>query len=150
MENLARNFDLPITSHEHALLANTAWMGGSLVSVRFYLGRLLGRNLFRETDAEVEERLVEYISRSTSIVGGNLLRCLSGWNVAGELFRYYFEIQTKGASCLKDIHIAAIEGFLGDPSLTLAQLAKEVGTTEKQLSRIATLTVVRKLRATQS
>ena len=147
MENLAREFDLPTTSREHANLAETAWMAGCLVTVRFYLGRLLARNLFRETDAEVEERLVEFISRSTSPAGGNLVRGMSGWDIAGELLRHRFETQTKGASCFKDLYITVIERFLCNPSLTLAELAKEVGTTEKQLRRNSTLTAVRKLRA---
>src|SRR5258708_7041477 len=135
MEEFARMFDLPITSREHMMLADEAWIGGSLVSVRFYLGRLLDTNLFRETYAKVEQRLVEYISELTSVEGGNLIRDLQGWDIAGEILRYRFEMQTKGGSSLKARNIAAVERFLANPSLPLGQLAKEVGTTEKQLSR---------------
>ncbi len=123
-------------------------MGGSSVSVRFYLGRLVGRNLFRESDAEVEVRLADYVSQLTSATGANLSHSLQGWDVAGDILRYRFEIKTKGKSCLKRLHIASIETFLTDPSLTFAELAQKVGTTEKQLNRNASLTVARKILAT--
>jgi hypothetical protein len=69
MEDLAHAFDKPIKSQEHQHLAATAWMGGDLVAVRYWLGRsllagafaigwgvcywlgrLLRRNVFRESD----------------------------------------------------------------------------------------------------
>ena len=35
----------------HTFLAEEAWIGGDLVCVRFYLGRLISRNLFRQPDS---------------------------------------------------------------------------------------------------
>jgi hypothetical protein len=35
MDNLARSFDADPASVEHRLLAETAWMGGESVSVRY-------------------------------------------------------------------------------------------------------------------
>ena len=144
MESLARSFDCPVDSREYTDLAESIWLGGSSLTVRFYLGRLLGRNLFRETNAEVEQRLVEYMSSLTSAAGGELVRGGQGWGIASEILRYRFEMQTKGTSALKRRSIAAIETFLSNPSLTLAELANELRTTEKQLARISGLTVARK------
>ncbi len=93
---------------------------------------------------------MQYISESTSEEGGNLVRDVGGWSVASDLLRYRFEMKTKGKSCIRRLHVAAIETFLGDPSLTLGQLAKQVGTTEKQLGRNSTLTMARKILATHS
>lgn len=61
MENLARAFDQPIDSQEHHDLATTAWLGGDLVTVRYWLGRLLRRNLFRESDDVVKHSLQKYL-----------------------------------------------------------------------------------------
>src|SRR5262245_41322117 len=108
MKSLARDFDLPIDSLEHSALAESAWMGGSLVSVRFYLGRLLNQNLFRQTDAEVEQKLVEYVSGFASTAGAELMRGTQGWEIAAELVRYRFEMQTKQESALNARQIAAI------------------------------------------
>jgi hypothetical protein len=144
MENIARAFDCPVDSPEHASLAETACMGGCLVTVRYYLGRLLGRNLFRETDAEVENRLVEYVSQTTSAAGGKLIRGGQGWDIASEILRHRFEMQMQGSSNLNLRNIAAVEAFLGNPSVRLDELASKLGTTEKQLARNATLTLVRR------
>ena len=79
---------MPFESHEHATLEQTALLGGPLVSVRFYLGRLLGKNLFRESDAEVGQRLHEFIATLTSPAGGELMRRPEYGDVAYEVLRY--------------------------------------------------------------
>lgn len=145
MENLANYFDLPFDSPEHSFLAEEAWIGGELVSVRFYLGRLIRRNLFRLSDTDVEEHLVQYISSVTSTAGGELMRGNQGWMIASQIVRYRFETQAKGSSALKAKNIAAIEAFLTNPKVTMAQLAVELKTTEKQLARISNLKLARKL-----
>ncbi|HEX4146643.1 MAG TPA: hypothetical protein VHY91_24285 [Pirellulales bacterium] len=145
LDELARRFDLPIDSPEHIDLVETAWFGGELVSVRAYLGRLLERNLFRESDAEVERRMVDYISSLTSKAGGALFRDPQGWMIASSILRFRFEMQTKARSALNARRIAAVEAFLANPSTTLAQLAKQLKTTEKQLNRNSDLTVARRL-----
>lgn len=50
MENLAHAFDQPIESREYQTLAATARDGGPVVVLRYWLGRLLRRNFFRESD----------------------------------------------------------------------------------------------------
>ena len=150
MENLARMFDAPVDSQEHAILKESAWLGGSPVTVRFYLGRLLGSNLFRANNAEVEERLVHYVASFTSRDGANLLRGPSGWNVAAEILRARFRMQIERSSRSNSRQIMALERYLAKPTVTLGQLAKDIGTTEKQLNRNANLSVLRKLSAAQS
>src|SRR5690242_9826467 len=93
MENLARDFDLPPDSPEHEMLADTAWMGGPLIGVRFYLGRFIGKNLFRESNDKVEKRLVEYFSECTSAAGAELVSGVDGWPIAEDILRYRFEQQ---------------------------------------------------------
>lgn len=121
------------------MLADTALMGGVLIGVRFYLGRLIGKNLFGESQVEVEELLVKYISQRTSAAGGELVRGLSGWSIAQDILRYEFEKQSgKSAYRARKLipkAMLAVELFLKNPSISMAQLAKEVGTTEKQLAR---------------
>jgi hypothetical protein len=147
MENLARDFDLPPGSPQHELLADTAWMGGSLIGVRYYLGRIIGRNLFRESHAEVEERLVDYFSEITSPAGGELVRGLHGWGIAEEVLRYRFErergMPTKLAHKLNEKGMRAVELYLANPSISIAELAEKVGTTERQLTRNSLLNLIR-------
>lgn len=150
MEELARRFDLPKDSAEYAALAESAWMGGELVGVRFYLGHFIGRNLFREPDDVVEHHLVEYISRRTSATGARAIRGLYGWSLALEILRHHFErsmpaYATQLGRTRSDREIDAVEVYLADPSKTIAQLASELGTTEKQLARNSLLTLARDL-----
>jgi len=50
MERLAKIFDMAATSVEHRMLVEELWIAGDTFSVRYYLGRILGVNLFREAD----------------------------------------------------------------------------------------------------
>lgn len=151
MENTARYFDLPSDSPEHQMLADTAWMGGPLVGVRFYLGRFIGQNLFRESDQDVEERLVNYVAQRTSTAGGELMRGIDGWSVAADLLRYQFEVREgKTASLARKLTaktILAVELYLTNPSISISQLAKHTKTTEKQLDRNSLLNQVRWVKA---
>ena len=147
MENCARDFDRPHDSPEHQLLAETAWMGGPLIAVRFYLGRLIGKNLFRVADAEVEEYLVQYISETTSHAGGELVRGLDGWQIASDLLRCRSDSESgKQAHPAREPTpkaVIAVEEYLTNSSLTMAQLAELAKTTEKQLGRNSLLNSVR-------
>jgi hypothetical protein len=151
MEDIARAFDCPPDSPEYEMLADTAWMGGPLIGVRFYLGRLIDRNLFRESDDAVEKYLVEYFSTYTSPAGADLLRGVDGWPIAADILRHRFEQQvgksTHLARKLTAKAILAVELYLKDPAIRMAQLAKEMKTTQKQLERNALLNRTRWLKA---
>ncbi len=69
LEGLAQAFDEAPESDRHRLLQETAWMGGEVVSVRYYLGRLIERNLFRVSDEAVFTELHRYLSDVTSEKG---------------------------------------------------------------------------------
>ena len=53
-------FEKPIESDEHQLLVQTLWLAGYLYQLRYWLGRLCGRNLYNESDENVIEELREY------------------------------------------------------------------------------------------
>jgi hypothetical protein len=139
METLAQHFDLPETSPEHRLLAETAWMGGELVSVRYYLGRLLKRNLFRESHEEVNRCLRTWVAQRTSEAGAVLIRGPGTWQIPDAILRREFEIETNRRPTGRPREIAAVVQFLTTPTISLADLAKKVRTTEKQLKRMSLL-----------
>src|SRR5690349_16517695 len=62
MENCARKFDQPIESPEHQDLRTSAWMGGAGISTRYWLGRLLRHNFYRESDDIVKDALQKYLA----------------------------------------------------------------------------------------
>jgi hypothetical protein len=88
MDDFARAFDAPPTSRDHRNLADSAWLGGFLVSVRYYLGRLLNRNLFRESDAVVESRIIAFIEATISKEGASLVTGEGSWQLSEPILRY--------------------------------------------------------------
>ena len=139
MDILAERFDLPESSPEHRDLAESCWMGGELVSLRYYLGRVLRRNLFRESDTQLEKHLVAWLKKRTSVSHANLLRDPQYWQIPDAILRFEFERDTGRSPCGKPREIAALLAVLKKPSITMPELANVVGTTEKQLKRMTTL-----------
>ena len=138
MKESARRFDLPKDSPEYIALAESAWTGGPLVAVRFYLGSFIGKNLFREPDDVVEENLIRYMTELTSARGAELVRGLYGWALASKILQFHFEHPTgisKNEWRRREREIRSVERYLTNPAITMTQLAADVGTTEKQLSR---------------
>lgn len=80
MEDLAWAFDQPVQSKEHQDLANTAWIGGDLVTVRYWLGRLVQRNFFRESDGAVGEALHNYLVSIGCAKGAQLVSDFQVWS----------------------------------------------------------------------
>jgi hypothetical protein len=147
MNDLARAFDAPPTSREHRNLADSAWLGGYLVSVRYYLGRLLNKNLFRESDAKVQRRITAFIAATASKEGASLVADEGSWQLSEPILRFRYETEINGESKRKPREVAAIEAFLQNPSVELADLAQIVGTTEKQLRRMSLLNFARAMPA---
>jgi len=144
LEHLAEAFDAPIASQRHRRLESTAWMGGPLVEVRYYLGRLVRRNIFRASDVEVFAAMVSFVAGLTSEHGASLLGAygLQGWMVARVLLRYEYEMRVHGKSTRKKRPVAMVRAFLTNPSLTVSELAKAARTTEKQVKRNTDLKVL--------
>ncbi len=145
MENLAHAFDKPIGSREHQDLAGTAWMGGEAVSVRYWLGRLLCRNFFRESDDDVKEALQKYLIAHGCDKGSTLAYNYESWSSLAIALQHQFELR-EGSNPNKNRRLpAAIWGVLVDPDATDAQLAAHSKTTEKQIARMTDVLVLRKL-----
>lgn len=143
MESLAIAFDMPVGSVAHDQLASTVWMGGDLVTVRYWLGRLIGRNLFRGSDQAVGSSLQRHLNSAGFIEGSRLAENRAAW---GPIANYL------QACCLSGKHgrgsrgaskIALIAAFLADPTSSDSQLAVAANTTEKQVVRNADLKVLR-------
>ncbi len=139
MEWLAKIFDTPAASVEHRMLVDELWIAGDTVSVRYYLGRILGLNLFREADDKVRSRLKKWLAGRTSKKGALVVNNRDGWQVANSLLRWDFETETGRKLSGTRKEYAALDAYLTDPTISMPELAKRAGTTEKQLARMTTL-----------
>lgn len=145
MENCARAFDQPIDSPEHQDLRATAWMGGDLVSVRYWLGRLLRHNFFRESNDAVRDALEEYFAAQGCEKGSRLVFDFQSWRAFAILLQHQVE-RSEGCQPTKNSRlVAAIHAVLVDPELTDLQLAGIADTTEKQIARMTDVFVLREL-----
>jgi len=145
MENLAIAFDLPVESREHQDLATTAWMGGILVAVRYWLGRLLRRNLFRESDDVVNEALRKYIVEIGCKKGAQLVDDHQSWSPVATFLQSQVEVDEGQTPTKNRKLVAAIHAVLKDPDLTVSELAAIANTTEKQITRMTDVFILRKL-----
>lgn len=136
---LARYFDAPIDSWEHRSLAEDCWLVGPSVSTRYYLGRILKRNLFRVSDAILIPMVREFIAKQTSKEGVALLDDLEFLSVADLLLCHHYERQMFGRSKRNKKLVAAVQAFLANPTMSDEELARTARTTEKQLARMSLL-----------
>jgi hypothetical protein len=145
MDLLVNAFDQPIDSQEHRDLAATAWMGGELISVRYWLGRLLRRNFFRESNEAVKDALRDYFVRIGCEKGASLVADLQSWSPIAILLQHEVEA-VKGCGPTKNARlVAALKAVMANPDLTDSQLAILAATTEKQIARMSQVFVLRKL-----
>jgi hypothetical protein len=144
LEALAESFDEAPESARHRMLQETAWMGGQVVTVRYYLGRLIEQNLFRVSDEAVTAELHKYLSEVTSKKGAVVISNAEfrGWCAAELLLRDLFERRFLGKSSCNVKRVAAIRCFLSDPTLSLDEIAVKAHTTVKQLKRFPILAVL--------
>lgn len=144
MESLARAFDEPIDSIEHQNLAENVWVGGGSVTVRYWLGRLLNCNLFRETDDTVASRLHHYLVTRGCHVAASLVADRQCWGPITILLRSDFE-SASGVALTGNVRcIGALRALVANPELTNAELADRANTTEKQVARMTDVTLIRK------
>jgi hypothetical protein len=143
---LAKEFDASFSAEREEELSFAAFLCGSQVGLRYYLGRIAKRNLFRRSDAEVRRTMVAFVATMTSKRGAVLAAGpLAGWTMATLLLRHEFENQTVGKSAVPRRRAAIIRAFLTDPSMTNAKLARAANTTEKQIARDPDVRVLRHL-----
>jgi len=145
MDALASAFDQPVDSPEHRMLAETASMGGNLVTVRYWLGRLINRNLFRETHGSVKVALQQYLTDQKCPKGASLVFDPQSWSSIVLLLQHHMEIRTGVRPTQNPRLIAAIQAVMNDPDMDNSQLAKIAKTTEKQLARMTDVFVLRKV-----
>lgn len=145
METLAHAFDQPIESQEHQHLAATAWMGGDLVAVRYWLGRLLRRNFFRESNEVVKQALQDYLVKIGCKKGSRLISDYQAWSPVATLLQHQVETEDRSPLTKNARLVAVIQAVLTNPELTDSQLAAIVKTTEKQIARMTDVSVLRRL-----
>jgi hypothetical protein len=141
----AELFDEPVDASGHTFLREEGWMGGDLVEGRYLLGMLLGANLFRlshdQYAARLHRFLSEKVSPSAAEIFGNLAQCR---HVIPYLRRLYREETTYPPLPLRnDREEAAVTYLLHNLDATDADLAAALGTTVKQIGRMACLTAVK-------
>jgi hypothetical protein len=147
VEHLAQTFDALPSPDAARTLEEAAALSGPSVAVRYYLGRLIGRNLFRSEDQQVSRALVAFVAKMISRRGASVLTAgrLQRWTVAVPLLRDALDARTCGKRRTKPKRVAAIEVLLKDPSLDGEALARAARTTSRQLARISEIAVLRKL-----
>jgi len=145
MENLARAFGLPVDSPEHRDLAENGWIGGSGVTVRYWLGRVLRRNLFRESEEALSTALQQFFVDRGFVASAIIFRDSQAWPAAATLLQQY-AAESGGCNSPKNpLLVAALEAVIRDPESSDAQLAAVAGTTPKQLARMTQVSSLRRI-----
>ena len=142
MENLAKIFDQPVDSAAHREFAADCWLGGDMVSMRYWLGRLLHRNFFRESHDAVKVALHQHLVERGCEKGACLAADIQSWGPIGIVLQ--FDVDPK-SSRRNPRAIAAIDAVLQDPELSDTLLAAAANTTEKQIARMSDVFVLRKI-----
>jgi hypothetical protein len=143
MSDLARIFDMPHETPEHQMLCQTAWMAGGSVMVPYFLGRLLGENLFRCERTAIAEKLRKFFVQRGWHKSAPLAANFSSWDTLGHLLEHYVQPRHHKGEPLQ--RLLAIEAFLLIPNATDQEIARQIGTTEKQVARVSALTWLRRL-----
>lgn len=137
-------FDQPVSSNEYQRLAATIWMGGDLLTVRYWLGRILRHNLLREPDHSVKVLLKRFCLSNGYDKGSLLVDDYQSWPSFSLILQHEVE-QNESDKKRKNLKlIAAIQAMLTDPELTDSELASIAKTTEKQIARMSNIAVLRK------
>jgi hypothetical protein len=120
-------------------------MGGDFVTVRYWLGRLLRRNFFRESDDVVKQALQEYLVKIGCKKGSPLISDHLAWSPVSTLLQHHVESEERASPAKNARLVAAIRAVLTDPELTDSQVAAIAKTTEKQIARMSDVSLLRRL-----
>lgn len=137
--HLAEQFDEPYDSPLHSDMAQNAWIGGDFVTVPYFLGRLQEINYFRMSDLELDQAVQRFIAAQYSEAVTILFCDRKHWHLVAEVLQQLFLLQRGEAPSLKPKVFAAYEQFLRKPSSTLEEVARQAGTTEKQVRKMSSL-----------
>jgi hypothetical protein len=145
MESLACAFDQPLDSDAHRDLAENGWIGGDSITVRYWLGRLLHRSLFRESEEAVSHALQQYFADRGYLAGAIIVRDRQAWSPAAVVLQYH-AAASYGCTPPKNPRLAsALEGLMIDPAIADSELAARAKTTAKQIARMSHVYLLRKL-----
>ena len=120
-------------------------MGGPLVSVRYWLGRLLNYNFFRASDSEVSAALVQYLYDIGCEKGAKLGSSQDAWISIAEFLRYQWQTGSGMSPAKTSKWGAALYAVLSDPDLSITEIAQYAETTDKQVGRIAEVNWLKEL-----
>jgi hypothetical protein len=115
------------------------------VTVRYWLARLLRRNLFRESDDAAKRELRQYFTNRGQEKGASLADDLQSWSPMVVLLKHHVEISEGRRPTKRRKLISALEAVMADPDLTNSQFAKRAKTTEKQIARMTDVFQIQKL-----
>jgi hypothetical protein len=147
LDDTADDFDAPLDSREHVLLRETAWMGSDLIEGGYLLGMLTGTNLFRFPDEEYVRRLKEFITNGVSSRAAEVFFRPPDCQQLILYLRHIYHTETKFPSMpsRNDRREKVFAYFLHNLDASDAEIAAAVGTTEKQIQRMADLKYARRL-----
>jgi hypothetical protein len=146
MEIHAREFDEPVNSEAHCCLAEYGWIGGNFVTVRYWLGRLLDHNFFRESDEAVTAAMQRYFASRGCAAGAVLVRDLQAWSAAALVLQRHAAATLPHCAQPRNPRLAAaLEAVMINPEIPDAELAAFANTTEKQIARMSYVFLIRKL-----
>jgi hypothetical protein len=143
MESLAEAFDQPLNTEAHRSLIEDCWIGGSDICLRYRLGRLINRNLFRDSHEVVAVHLQRYFAKLGYKKGSIVARDLQTWSAFADILKHHLS-ETLDLNEKKSKRLSVLEAALKNPDMTDAELAKAAKTTEKQVARIPDVTLIRK------
>lgn len=137
---LADSFDEPPGSPNHTGLRESAWMGGELAEGRYYLSWATGVNEFRRSNDEFDADYREFVVRSWP-ASQSFLKSTYWRKFFLVLLRQRYRESKTGAEFpvpAETTEDRAIRMLMLDPTLTHAEVAASLETTEKQLQRMST------------
>ncbi|PHS03084.1 MAG: hypothetical protein COA78_19350 [Blastopirellula sp.] len=147
LPNLARLFDMPIDSEEHAGLRDDAWIGGDGIEGPYLLGMLIGENLFLLPNDIYIQRLHDFITPRFSSRAAIIFCTFSESSLLIPYLRKTYELETDYPSIdgPRNNRIEnAIEFLLGNLDATDSEIAIFLETTEKQVLRISDITAAKR------
>ncbi len=113
--------------------------------LRYWLGRKLGRNFFREPDESVEAALSQYFVDRGCEKGAVFAADHQVWSALAMVVQYHCQIESGTPTTVSARTIAALEAVMTNPALTTGQLAAAAGTTEKQVATMTDVQLIRRL-----
>ncbi len=128
-------FDAPLDSPEHIQLRRELWLGGAYVEGRYLLGRLLQRNFFRESHADFLATRRAHLQEVAGPGGARIL--MDDLDLGVMILQYQCRRFGDIPHRNKPKILEAYWAIVNNPTLSDAQIAEQIGTTEKSVARMS-------------